>query len=69
MNACEIVEYVLVLEKRVHDSLLKLHKCASGDEGKSEDPHVRNLKLYINNYKLYMSLLYHRCKISLKENT
>lgn len=42
MNACEVIEYVLNLEKKVHASLLKLHQCASGDSGaKPEDPHVK----------------------------
>lgn len=48
MNACEIIEVVLGLEMKVHDSLLRVHKCASGLYGASqfsEDPHVNLFKL------------------------
>jgi len=45
MNACEIIEVVLGLEMKVHDSLLRVHKCASGLYGASqfsEDPHLQD---------------------------
>lgn len=45
MTVCEIVEIVLGLEMKVHDSLLNLHQCAGGNLAGSsvnvkEDPHV-----------------------------
>ena len=44
LNACQIIEVVLGLEMKVHESLLNLHKCASGTYGTNinvqEDPHV-----------------------------
>ena len=44
MNVCEIVNTVLGLEMKVHESLLSVHRCASGEGGEGvvygEDPHV-----------------------------
>jgi hypothetical protein len=44
MNVCQINEIILGNEMQVYDSLLRVHKCASGFYGNSnnlpEDPHV-----------------------------
>ncbi len=40
MNVCQIVNTVLGLEMKVHESLLAVHKCASGEGVGGEDPHV-----------------------------
>ena len=41
MDTCEILKSILALEMQVHESLLKIHKCAVG-ETFPEDPHVNN---------------------------
>jgi hypothetical protein len=47
MNVCQINDIMLGIEMQVHDSLLKVHACASGFYGASnnlpEDPHVNFL--------------------------
>jgi hypothetical protein len=52
MNVCQIIEIVLGLEMQVHDSLLKVHKCASGFYAASnnlpEDPHVNSFYIQHN---------------------
>ena len=40
MNACQIVEYVLNLEKSVNEHLLQVHKCGDGDDTNRSDPQV-----------------------------
>lgn len=40
MTTCQILEIVLGLEMRVHEALLKVHKCATGVDVLAEDPHV-----------------------------
>ena len=54
MNVCQIIEIVLGLEMQVHDSLLKLHKCASGiyaaSNSLTEDPHVKTFHIELNIY-------------------
>jgi len=44
MDACKIVEFVLNLEKSVHEELLKVHKCGGGENVKDnvEDPHLQD---------------------------
>jgi len=55
LNACEIVNIVLGLEMKENESLLNLHKCASGTyynslgaiETLPEDPHVFFFLIYL----------------------
>ena len=55
MTTCQILEIVLGLEMRVHEALLKVHKCATGLCVKDnvcvpEDPHVIYYVFYDRNF-------------------
>ena len=40
MKLCQIINTILELEMKVHEFILAVHRCASGEGVNEEDPHV-----------------------------